>query len=628
MPKNVLVIEREFDTARQIARALESEGYFVFTASGAEAGLVMARRVKPALIFLNLSLKDTGRTEFISRLRAMEFLRRVPILLITGKDGEYDPRYRDLYGIVNFVRVPLNDAEITAMSKAALEDIPSEASAGRAVESPPEDENIIDEDIIRVSGEAADDAYDAEDSSPADEAAGPAGEQADIAGWQIDMSGGLPDSPGLQPEGEAGMPPGGGDSQEDLTDEAWTVVESTGVESRTAGMAEDAGQDVIEDDIPGGQPPDELPSVPGAPVSEMPISGTPAPETPASEASMPEMLAAGGADEAGYDAGNEAPPATRKAGFETHIEQAMRHEEEKGLFGGKQDLPDKENIFHIPEEEESEAGMKDIKSGQRKKGKKSLALVLAIVLVGAVASYVFFMYLAPKPGRGKEEMQARAGENQSVVIEQNTPSPAAVPAPSAGNAPAASNSGQQAFKTVTPAKNAAAGVKTAAGAGKSAVPVAAAAAVVANPAKNGVRTAAKLGTAKPARVETKKIASSKSRRGEKETAAGSGRERSQGFWALLSKEEKEIGHGRAGKRKSGARHFYSLQVGAFSVKANASRLVTDLKAKRFDAFVEQSEKDGKPIYKVLVGKFSRPGGTKPYYAKLKKDGLKAFHYSQ
>ncbi|MDA8170932.1 MAG: SPOR domain-containing protein [Nitrospiraceae bacterium] len=627
MPKNVLVIEKEFDTARQIARALEAEGYFVFTASGAEAGIVMARRVKPSLIFLDLSLKDAGGTEFISRLRAMEFLRKVPILLLTVKDKEYEPRYRDLYGIVNFVKVPLNDAEVIAKSKATLEGIPAETPAGKVVENAisevsEEAGSFSEEDgIVRLSEDEINEAGDFPPAEPGSEDE----EQPDTFSVQPEALGGQPDTFDGQPETHEYTD--GSNLPMALLPDETRLSDETPIPEMPPEMSglEDAGRDAIEEAAPktDAWPETDAWSEPaGTPVSGAPVPITSVPEAPAS--GMPASTTP-----VSMMPGEAGPGVPKEAGFESHIEQAMRRKE--GLFGSRQDPPADEGT-ETSQEKESEAVMKEMKSAeQHKSGKggsrKSLVYILAIVLAGAAASFVFFMYLAPRQGRAKEEIQAGAGENQPVVIEQNTPAPqkqinAAAPSAAANSvAPANSRKAQQVqgetIASQSTVKNPPSGV------------------IKNKPA--GIKNQSAGGVGGLSAAGVKKLVSAKGQKGKKPAAIGKGQNRrSQGFWTLLSKEEKEeaAANGpRQDKRKvenkkAAAGHVYSLQVGAFSEKANAVKLTGSLKAKRFDAFIEQSEKGGKPVYKVQVGKFSRPGDTKSDYERLKKEGFKAFHCSR
>jgi DedD protein len=44
-----------------------------------------------------------------------------------------------------------------------------------------------------------------------------------------------------------------------------------------------------------------------------------------------------------------------------------------------------------------------------------------------------------------------------------------------------------------------------------------------------------------------------------------------------------------------------VQVGSFSDQKNAKKIELDLQEKKFPAFVEQAELEGKKLYRVLVG---------------------------
>lgn len=581
MSKNVLVIEKEFDISRQIARALESEGYFVFTASTAEAGLVMARRVKPSLIFLDLSVKDAGGTEFIGRLRAVDFLHSVPILLLTAKEKEYEPRYRDLYGIVNFVKIPLNDAEVVAKSKATLENVPAELPAGGA---PP-----LGEEPASKEGEST---KFSPEAHRAETAAGLAGDGYAPAYPEEDA---YPENSADEDSfiGEGALHIGEADEGEDETLSAGPGSPGEGEtrdeDMNDAAMLDDkAWQSDMASEGPASMP--ETQSMPEPPPAPGPLSHyVPGPD-PGAKSKDP-----------------------IEAEFEAAVSEAQEEmKRQEHLFGDE--YPPAEDKTGTEESDGSEAGQKEghpegFHYSPQKSGKssprKSLILVLSIVLLGAAASFVFFMYLQPRLGKMKGGAPAAAiTEDQPVVIEQNTPA----------SAPA---SNVQAKAGNVKAKAGASNVKAKAGANIS----------------SGHKVPA--GASSLAAAETGKTAPAK---GGKDRKIESGK--SPGFWALLDKEEKEEA-GQQKKQDAGkskiisktegknlAGHFYSLQTGAFSSEANAGRLAAKLKTERFNAFVEKTVKNGKLVYKVLVGRYGKPADTNDDYERLKKAGITAFRYSE
>jgi cell division septation protein DedD/CheY-like chemotaxis protein len=125
MTRNILIIEGDFEAGRAMARALEGEGYFVFTASSAQVGLLMARRVRPSLVILDPAAKSAGGIEYTKKLRSIDRMKKIPILLFSD-EKEYEPGYGQAYGVVNFLGKPLDINEVVYKSKASLEGIPQE----------------------------------------------------------------------------------------------------------------------------------------------------------------------------------------------------------------------------------------------------------------------------------------------------------------------------------------------------------------------------------------------------------------------------------------------------------------------------------------------------------------------
>ncbi|MDA8389065.1 MAG: SPOR domain-containing protein [Nitrospiraceae bacterium] len=592
MTKNVLVIEKEFDAARQIAKALEAEGYFVFTASSAEAGLVMARRVKPSLIFLDLPVKDAGGIEFLNRLRAVEFLRKVPILLLIEKEQEYEPGLRDLYGIVNFVRTPVNDAEVIAKSKATLEGISSGAQdngpfssdeeelAGE--ESPaPHADNPDEDNIVRLSAEASNEA-ETHAAPPADFSADFSNPPEDVpdAGYEIpdeDMNGLAVE--GYLAGGEYEPPP--------------AAIHPEEAESRVEGQGEEA--EIWRMDR-SGLDRDDLDR------DGLDRAGRPEQD----QLAGPE-ISSGAKTTA--DAGADA----RGSGFAARIERAMSSQ--KNLFGEKdmatpssgeekkiegkkkgagsgmeEEKTDGQTGGGLPPINEDEGGLPPVneRTKNKKSTRKSLVLVLAVVLLGAAASFVFFMHFPP----GKKASPfVRTSEGQPVIIEQNTPAFVAT-----SDAPDAQ-----------PSANA-----PSAGQPLAAQPLAAQPAAGAQRPERLVKPETPVKPGKLVRHE--KIA--RARGGKNGKIKIGARHPAHGFQASQASQA------------SPRRRAHSLQVGAFLSRANALKLAGKLKSEGFHAYIGKSSKNGKPLYRVLVGKFRSLRDERTGFEKLKKRGFKPFPFQR
>lgn len=88
LPKRILVVEDDEDSAELLSETLQVRGYSVAIAhSGAEA-LETALGFEPAVVFLDLGLPDMDGTELCPRLKA---LSRPPqrLIALTGFGGDH-----------------------------------------------------------------------------------------------------------------------------------------------------------------------------------------------------------------------------------------------------------------------------------------------------------------------------------------------------------------------------------------------------------------------------------------------------------------------------------------------------------------------------------------------------------
>ncbi|MBI4823277.1 MAG: response regulator [Nitrospirae bacterium] len=113
MKKTVLVIDNDTASSSLISKTLEPEGYLVFSASSGDASITMAKKVTPLLIFLNLATPGTG-LEICKSIRNIPALKDTPIVLLTIRESKFDPRYKSLYGIVDFLKKPFTSDDIAS----------------------------------------------------------------------------------------------------------------------------------------------------------------------------------------------------------------------------------------------------------------------------------------------------------------------------------------------------------------------------------------------------------------------------------------------------------------------------------------------------------------------------------
>lgn len=115
--KTVLVVEDEENLLEALKYNLEREGFAVRTAVDGEAGLELARSLKPDLIVLDLMLPKMDGFELCRVLRRDS---DVPILILTARGEEVDRVVGLELGADDYVTKPFSMRELLARVKAML----------------------------------------------------------------------------------------------------------------------------------------------------------------------------------------------------------------------------------------------------------------------------------------------------------------------------------------------------------------------------------------------------------------------------------------------------------------------------------------------------------------------------
>ena len=81
--RTALVVEDDYKSADLIRVQLEAEGFRVVHAASAEAALVLAMQQPLALITLDIMLPNMDGWEFLTRLKQVSELRRIPVVIVS-----------------------------------------------------------------------------------------------------------------------------------------------------------------------------------------------------------------------------------------------------------------------------------------------------------------------------------------------------------------------------------------------------------------------------------------------------------------------------------------------------------------------------------------------------------------
>ena len=115
--RKLLVADDEEMIREAVASYLESQGYQVFRAENGEEALNILKREPISLVILDLMLPDLPGEEVCVRIRKQS---RVPIIMLTAKNVEYDMIHGLDLGADDYITKPFSLKNLSARMQAVL----------------------------------------------------------------------------------------------------------------------------------------------------------------------------------------------------------------------------------------------------------------------------------------------------------------------------------------------------------------------------------------------------------------------------------------------------------------------------------------------------------------------------
>ena len=115
--RNLLVADDEEMIREAVASYLERQGYQVFRAENGQETLDILRREPISLVVLDLMLPDLPGEEVCARIRKQS---RVPIIMLTAKNMEYDMIHGLDLGADDYITKPFSLKNLSARVQAVL----------------------------------------------------------------------------------------------------------------------------------------------------------------------------------------------------------------------------------------------------------------------------------------------------------------------------------------------------------------------------------------------------------------------------------------------------------------------------------------------------------------------------
>jgi CheY-like chemotaxis protein len=107
MPKKILIIEDDPVIVRYLQAVFSDNGYATCIAGSSAEGLAVVRAEKPDLITLDLQLPGEWGPRFYRRLRQDRDLQDIPVIVVSGIDGDHA-----IKGAIAFVKKPFDPEKL------------------------------------------------------------------------------------------------------------------------------------------------------------------------------------------------------------------------------------------------------------------------------------------------------------------------------------------------------------------------------------------------------------------------------------------------------------------------------------------------------------------------------------
>ena len=120
MEQRIFVIEDDENIRNLVKIALEGYGYEVMAFEAAETALECIQEEKPALAVFDLMMPGIDGLTAIGKIREMDDIRNMPLIVLTAKDKEYDKVVGLDGGADDYITKPFGVLELTARIRSLL----------------------------------------------------------------------------------------------------------------------------------------------------------------------------------------------------------------------------------------------------------------------------------------------------------------------------------------------------------------------------------------------------------------------------------------------------------------------------------------------------------------------------
>ena len=118
--KTILAVDDEIHILELLKYNLETNGYYVITVETGEEALELLEREKIDAVLLDLMLPKIDGLEVLRCIRKNEKIKKIPVILLTAKNAEFDKVLGLEMGADDYIAKPFSIRELQARVKAVL----------------------------------------------------------------------------------------------------------------------------------------------------------------------------------------------------------------------------------------------------------------------------------------------------------------------------------------------------------------------------------------------------------------------------------------------------------------------------------------------------------------------------
>jgi len=117
----IAIIEDDIVIAQMYRMKFEAEGYEVQTAENGRTGVELAEKMRPDIILLDIRMPEMNGDEALKKIRATDWGKHIPVLVLTNLGEEEAPPSLKSLGIHSYiVKAEFTPRQVTERVKQAL----------------------------------------------------------------------------------------------------------------------------------------------------------------------------------------------------------------------------------------------------------------------------------------------------------------------------------------------------------------------------------------------------------------------------------------------------------------------------------------------------------------------------